>query len=127
MQTQASALRIVGFIILLFLTVCSSSFAQIKSDFSSNADGWLYLDASTGANSSPTYSATNGNPTGDISVTVSTALVGYYWIAPSKFNGNLSSSYNQNLTFDLKVSAAGTDNSVGDVMITNSSGTSLVY
>ncbi len=105
--------------------------AQIKSDFSSNADGWTVFDLSAGSSSAPTYNATGGNPStgGDIAFSTSSpAAVYFYFNGPAKFTGNLSTSYNQNLTFDLMQSFAGADNSTGDVVLNNAAmGLTLVY
>ena len=43
--------------------------------------------------------------------------MGYTFTAPSKFLGNRTTSYNQNLTFDLMVSQPGSDNLSGDVLV----------
>ncbi|HTH55047.1 MAG TPA: FG-GAP-like repeat-containing protein [Cyclobacteriaceae bacterium] len=127
MHTNPSFQRIVGFTILFFSGVCSSD-AQVKSDFTSNDDGWTVFNAGSGATSSPVYSGTGGNSGGNISFTNATTAVNLYWTAPSKFRGNLGASYNQSLTFDLLVNAAGADNSIGDVILTNSAtGTSVAY
>jgi hypothetical protein len=109
---------------LFFFSIVS--YGQITSDFSANDDGWLYFDPGTGGNASPSYSSTGGNPTGNISFTTSSGFASFYWVAPSKFQGNRSLSYNQNLTFDLKVSTTGTDNSVGDVVLVGN-GLTLTY
>jgi hypothetical protein len=122
-QTQVQKRTSLSLFFLLFSIFAQ---AQITSNFSVNNESWTYFDPSTGGTFSPAYSATNGNPGGDISVTASTALAGYYWITPSKFLGNLSSSYNHNLTFDIKVSALGTDNSVADVILVGG-GLTLTY
>ncbi|GHM99829.1 hypothetical protein WSM22_13190 [Cytophagales bacterium WSM2-2] len=125
-QPKCSPLRIV--ISLCFFLVSSGVNAQVTSDFATSADGWVYLDGGTGSNASPTYSTSGGNPTGNISFTQASGALGFYWIAPAKFLGNLSSSYNKNLSFDLKVSTAGTDNSIGDIIVTSASaGITLYY
>lgn len=125
MHTNPSFRRIVGFTVLFFSSVCCSV-AQVTSDFVANNDGWFYFDPSSGGNIAAPYLSTGGNPTGNISLTTGSASVGYYWIAPAKFNGNHSSSYNQNLTFDIKVSAAGIDDTQGDVVLVGN-GITLTY
>lgn len=111
--------------LLLFTSVTK---AQVTSDFSTNDDGWTILDNSSGASSSPTYNSTGGNPNGYISYSTTTNNAStLYFRAPSKFLGNQSIAYNQNLTFDLKVSTAGTDNNSGDVIINSASYGSIVY
>ena len=115
-------------LLALFATAFLAARGQITSNFSAGTnDGWTYFDPTTGGMVAAPYSSTSGNPAGDISLTISTAYLNYYWVGPSaKFNGNLSSSYNQKLTFDINVSAAGTDNTYGDVVISGPSGT-LMY
>ena len=67
-----------------------------------------------------------GNPPGDISYNLSSPATNVYWVAPSKFTGNLSTAYNQNLTFDMMQSVAGTDNTNNDIVIISGT-TTLVY
>ncbi len=117
--------KIVG-LVFYFLLMFFLSKAQVSSDFSSNADGWTVFNGSTGASGPPTYNSTGGNPSGNISYSISTVSTNLYWVAPSKFNGNLSRAYNQTLTFDMLQSVAGADNSQNDVEIISGT-TTLVY
>lgn|GEM_PF-3061059 len=114
---------------LFFLIFTLVSSAQVASNFTSSSattDGWVYFDPGSGGNSTPAYSTTGGNPTGNISFTTTSLQVGFYWIAPAKFLGNMSRAYNQNLTLDLIQSIAGSDNNADDIIISNG-GTSVVY
>jgi hypothetical protein len=109
--------KIVG-LVVYFLLVFIASRAQVTSDFSANADGWTVVDnVTTGI--VPAYLSTSGNSGGCISYTAPLSNTNVYFTAPSKFNSNFSSSYNQSFSFDLKVSSLGTDfvPSFGDVVI----------
>ncbi len=115
--------------ILVLCFIFLSSFrlqAQITSNFSSTDEGWKVLDGNTGATTTPTYNATGGNPGGNISYGTLAINANIYFVAPAKFNGNQSLSYNQNLSFDLLVSNAGADNSQSDIVI-SSPAINLIY
>ena len=99
--------------------------AQVTSNFSTNNEGWTIFDNNSGSSVSATYNSTGGNPGGNISFGTTTGSAAFYWTAPVKFNGNFSRSYGQNLTFQLQQDQPGTDNSMGDLIIT--SGTSKLY
>lgn len=101
----------------LFVLVFSLQ-AQIVSDFSIDNEGWTISDASP-----INFQGTGGNPGGHISFTTPSPAVNLYWVAPAKFTGNMSLSYNQTLSFDLNVSLAGADNSIGDVTLSGPAGT----
>ncbi len=76
----------------------------------------------------PAYFSTGGNPDGFITdggTPVGPVIL--YAQAPAKFLGNFSLAYNQKLTFDLKISFPGSDNTNGDVVITSSAGPTLYY
>ncbi|MFN8342782.1 MAG: FG-GAP-like repeat-containing protein [Cyclobacteriaceae bacterium] len=120
-----------GLLTLIFLTGASAGWAQITSDFSVDTDGWTverYGQSFT--NFAPTYSATGGNPggmaTADIFTVSNANASDWYWVAPSKYTGDLSAIYKRTLSFDLFVGQAGTDNTNPDVVILGSSG-SLYY
>ncbi len=114
-----------AFLAILVATTCE---AQIKSDFAVDDDGWSCFNVSTGASAAVSYNPTGGNPSGgNISFTTSsTSATSFYFNAPAKFNGNLSASYNQMLSFDLMQSTFGSDNTAGDLIITGGS-TTIVY
>src|SRR5262245_26334381 len=115
MFTQASNRLKVGFSLLFLFVVFATVKGQIKSDFAYGSDGLTAFDNNSGLSSAVTYTSTGGNPNGYISFTTTANYVPIYFRAPAKFQGNLSIAYNKNLSFDLKVSTAGTDNSNGDV------------
>ena len=123
---KAAGMNLLLSFLAVLLTLTTE--AQIISDFSSSADGWTCFDVSSGSTSAVTYNSAGGNPTGNISFTTSsTFATNLYFNAPAKFNGNLSTSYNQNLTLDLMQSTTGTDNTAADIIFTNSANLTLVY
>ncbi|MBS1491472.1 MAG: VCBS repeat-containing protein [Bacteroidetes bacterium] len=104
-----------------FFAFAGAFLGQVVSNFNSNNEGWTTFDGQTGANIPASYSATGGNPASGGYIFYYTGYTGgytnIYFQAPPKFLGNQSFAYNQNLTFDLYVSAAGTDNSNDDIII----------
>ncbi|HCW07427.1 MAG TPA: hypothetical protein DGG95_08705, partial [Cytophagales bacterium] len=114
--------KIIFFVVgLIFYSVKSS--AQVSSNFSSSDESWTVIDNFT--NTTPIYNASGGNTGGYISYTAPLSNTNVYFVSPSKFSGNFSASYNQSISFDLKVSATGTDAvpSFGDVVIFSPSAT----
>src|SRR5690349_16598992 len=104
---------------LLFLLTLSAQ-AQITSTFETDADGWLFYNASNVSNTI-NVNSTNGNPGGYISATYTSNQNASYqfWRAPSKFLGShLVRSLGMSLKFDLQQSLAGTASSY-DVRIFN--------
>ena len=80
------------------------AFAAV-SDFSTDAEGWLLAgDATTSA---ATYVASGGNPGGFIRGFDQTVGGVWYWQAPAKFLGNRSASFDQTLSFDLRMRGSG--------------------
>ncbi len=122
MLTQTSLSKKIGFG-FFFLLSAVLAHSQVTSDFSSSADSWTVFDNNSGSSTTPTYNSTGGNPGGYISFSTTSTAVPFYFRAPSKFIGNQSASYNQTLTFDLRISTAGSDNSNGDIMILSPYGT----
>jgi hypothetical protein len=122
MFTQTSLQRKIGFC-FFFLLASALTQAQVTSNFSSSADSWTVFDNNSGSSTTPTYNSTGGNPGGYISYSTTSTYVPLYFRAPSKFIGNQSAAYNQNLSFDLLVSTTGSDNSSGDIMILSPYGT----
>src|SRR5690606_34933846 len=87
------------------------------------ADGWTFP-------STITHNTTGGNSGGYISSTYSSSATSstQYWLAPSKFLGNLVvRSLGEELTFSLQQSHAGTANlSSGDIRVERA-GTAIVF
>jgi hypothetical protein len=88
--------------LLLSLIVGQAGAASIVSDFDNAAaglDGWTVTgDPQAG---SPFYQATGGNPGGFAQVVDGGQGAVIYWVAPSKFLGNLSSYAGGTLRFDM--------------------------
>jgi len=111
--------------LFLFLTAILCH-AQIVSTFTSDDEGWTAAYTS-GTAATFEYVSTGGNPGGHLSATPPTSggsvnlSFGWYWVAPDKFFGKNDFTYGKHIRFDLKQSTAGTDNSVGDIVIRNGS------
>ncbi|MBX2964143.1 MAG: VCBS repeat-containing protein [Cyclobacteriaceae bacterium] len=112
------------FLTLPLLFIISISQAQIISTFDTDADGWTaaYTD---GTASAFEYLSTGGNPGGHVSAMPPTSggsvnlNFHWYWVAPEKFLGKNDFTYGKRISFDVKQSTAGTDNSVADVILRN--------
>jgi hypothetical protein len=75
------------------------------SDFTTDADGWVLAgDATTAV---PTFVAAGGNPGGFIRGFDQTVGGTWYWQAPAKFLGDRAASFDQMLTFDLRMRGSG--------------------
>jgi large repetitive protein len=110
----------------LLVTLALSAQAQITSTFDTDADGWLFYNASNVSNA-VNFNSTSGNPGGYISATYSSNQNSsfQFWLAPSKFHGNhLALSLGLKFKFDLQQSVAGTGASF-DVRIKN--GSAYIY
>src|SRR6478609_8677723 len=110
---------IASILLLQSLLLGITSSAQISSNFSTNADGWTIFNSSSGSSTPATYNA--GGYIADGGTFSGPTML--YAEAPAKFRGNLSSSYQQNITFDLKTDFVGTDNTNGDLIIAGTGGT----
>ena len=98
--------------------------AQIAtSTFDTDRDGWLIADLSVDDthvvknNFVPVFVSPGGNPGGFISMLDPTGTAVWYWKAPPKFLGNVSSAYGKNLSFDNKDSITGVFNEHDDVVL----------
>ncbi|MBS1487990.1 MAG: VCBS repeat-containing protein [Bacteroidetes bacterium] len=114
---------------IFYLLMALAARAQVVSNFSSGADGWTAPSASGGGVLN--YMSTGGNPGGYISATgynivgMAVVPVYFYFVAPAKFLGNVSSLYNHTITFDLQQGTAQTLVSLADVIL--SDGTTTLY
>jgi hypothetical protein len=101
------------------LSIAQASATTISSTFDTGAEGWSALDA-VGFDYSSTWQSTGGNPGGFLEGIETDPNGGTgYFIAPSKFLGNLSAYAGGTLTYDFKV-IEGTDYySDADVIISN--------
>ena len=110
----------------------TNSFAQVVSDFSTDADGWTAPDALTG---SFNYSATGGNPGGYITGQTPISFTGgsgvtwipFYYEAPVKFEGDKSSYYGGNLRYDVTQQFTGAGISFAQITMTNAAGVGIYY
>lgn len=95
--------------------------AQIVSDFSVDADGWIVADQSVASPAVVTWNATNGNPGGYVSANIGANGNNRFWWAPAKFMGNRAyTSFGETLSFDVQTSTAAPEHSaVGDLMLSN--------
>ncbi|HNE82337.1 MAG TPA: tandem-95 repeat protein [bacterium] len=98
----------------MFVTVTSGdSFLVTWSKFDAGMENWSTVnDVSDSA-----YRSTGGNPGGYFTATDAVTGAWWYFNAPSKFLGDLSSVYDKTLRYDIKQSPAGTDNSQPDVIL----------
>ncbi len=95
----------------------------VSSTFGAGAEGWTtYADADD-----PVHAASGGNPGGHICATDQNAGQTWYFQAPSKFHGDLSAAYGQDLTFDLKQSVATGQFDDHDVILIGGTGLTLGY
>jgi gliding motility-associated-like protein len=97
------------------------------SSFDAEAEGWIAIQNGI---VTPTYSASNGNPGGYISMsdleTGFAAPVFWYWQAPVKFLGNFCTAYGRALKFDLQQNITGSTPNESLVRLSNGS-TTLYY
>ena len=85
------------------------------STFDVDDEGWLIVN--NGPETTPEYDSTGGNPGGYISSEDSVQGAAF-WLAPSKFLGDMATAYNTGLSFDLKQSKTGRQTDAGDVLLT---------
>lgn len=97
--------------------------AQVVSDFSADADGWLVGDQGGNSPVTISHNPTGGNPDGYVSAVVPADGNHRFWFAPAKFMGNRAyTSYGETLTFDVRTSTPAPEHStVGDIMLSNGS------
>ena len=98
----------------------SAVWADTTSTFDVGDDGWRMIGDST--TSVPTFKTDGGN--GYINGTDQTVGGVWYWLAPTKFNGD-NSAY-QTLSFDLRMRGSGPLFESSDVIL-EGAGTSLHY
>ena len=74
-----------------------------------------------------TWSATGGNPDGNVFIEDSVTGGTTYFVAPAKFHGDHSDTYGQSLTFDLKQVIGSPNQFDNDDVILATSGLTLAY
>jgi hypothetical protein len=98
MRTRIAAATAIAFA----LSIAQASADTISSTFDMGAEGWSAVDPTTDYTAS--WQSTGGNPGGFLQGAETNPLGGTgYFIAPSKFLGNLSAYAGGILTYDLKV------------------------
>ena len=103
-RTRIAAATAVAFA----LSIAQASADSISSTFDTGTEGWSALDQ-TGHDYTASWTSTGGNPGGFLQGTETNPNGGTgYFIAPSKFLGNLSAYAGGTLTYDLNV-IQGTD------------------
>ena len=123
-----------GFADQLTLAVFASAFApglgakvgvaQVSSTFDTDAEGWV----AAGDFAAPlTWSATEGNPGGTVSILDATIGGVTYFVAPAKFLGNHSDSYGKTLTFDLRQVIGAPNQFDSDDVLLFGAGLTLAY
>ncbi len=92
----------------------ATSNAAVVSTFDGDTDGWSAI----GDIASPaTFSSSGGNPGGHIFINDAVTGGVTYFVAPSKFLGDQSTSYGTPFTFDLMQSYSGAPNQFNDADI----------
>src|SRR5262249_32220980 len=113
-RTRIATATAVAFV----LSIAQASADTISSTFDTGVEGWSALDPTTDYTAS--WQSTGGNPGGFLQGTENIALGGTgYFIAPSKFLGNLSAYAGGTLTYDLKVIHGSAYFNDVDVIISN--------
>ena len=103
------------------LSIAQASATTISSTFDTGAEGWTALDT-VGHDYNANWQSTGGNPGGFLEgvENVSNGGTGYF-IAPSKFLGDLSAYAGGTLSYDLEVISGSDYFSDVDVIISNGS------
>ncbi len=112
---------------LLCFGFTAKSQATISSTFNSDNDGWkIEGDASS---STPIYKLTDGNPGGYISADDTESSGTWFFSAPNKFLGDLSTLYDKNIEFDLRQHSNMTNqyNHIGGDVIIEGNGLVIVF
>ncbi len=91
-----------SFVLLLGAGLAGCTDVIANSDFEANADGWTMTGD---VNPVPELHATGGNPGGCICGTDLDLGDIWYFVAPSKYLGNVSHAWGRRLTWDLKGSS----------------------
>ncbi len=110
------------------VVTASPAFGDIVSTFDDGDEGWLIFGDAQGGSVTPDWSASDGNPGGHISAVDNVAGGVWYFLAPEKFLGDRTSSYDQTLSFDLAQTISGSPNpfSSSDIVLVGS-GVTITY
>jgi gliding motility-associated-like protein len=99
---------------------------QIVSNFSTNTEGWIVV-GDNGGFLQPTHNPTGGNPGGFISSIDQGTNGTWYFAAPTKFIGNKSHFYGENLRFELKQSRTNNQFNDPDLIMEGNNGMILMF
>ena len=95
----------------------TNSLQFVGSLFENDVEGWLILGDARGEQVTPDFTPTDGNPGGHIHATDDVAGGVWYWQAPPKFLGDVSTGYGQTLSFDLRQSDTSSQFDDDDVVL----------
>jgi hypothetical protein len=110
---------------LAFLFAASLPTLAATSTFDSDAEGWSALGDIEGP---LTWSATGGNPGGNVFIDDLTTGGVTYFVAPALFHGNFAGAFGTQLTFDLMQRYPGGANQFNDEdVILSGGGLTVVY
>jgi RNA polymerase sigma-70 factor (ECF subfamily) len=100
-------------IIVAVVLVWPAGWQPIVSDFATGSAGWAISGDAGGAQRTPTFVASAGNPGGHVDAVDQVTGVTWFWRAPARYRGDVSPAYGRALTFDLK--QASDENAFEDV------------
>jgi len=94
--------KALSFVVALAVVLAAQVSAQplAQSTFDTDDEGWIVTAGGTTAG--VTYFATGGNPGGHIRGADPSGIAFWYFTAPAKFYGDMSTAYQQTLDFDVR-------------------------
>jgi len=117
-------LVVIVLLILLLLKQCGGG--TVTSYFDIDDESWLVGGDVQSGNNNPDYIKDEGKSGGYISAKDDAVGGVWYWLAPPKFLGDISSAYGKKLEFSLKQSSINNQFDDADVILSNGEIT-LVY
>jgi len=99
---------------------------KVTSFFEQNTEGWTVSGDAQGGNTQPDYMKEGGKSGGYIQAKDDAVGGVWYWSAPEKFLGDISSSYGKKLKFSLKQSSTDSQFDDADIIFTGG-GMRIVY
>lgn len=102
------------------------SIDSVMSTFDIDDEGWTVSGDAQGSSVIPNYNASGGNPDGYISAQDNVTGGVWYWKAPAKFLGDISSTYGNTVSFDLRQSSTASQFDAADVIL-EGGGLKLVF
>ncbi len=117
-------MRVLGLMSALTWCACGGVASLASSTFENDSDGWVL--SGNGDGTSLTLLPEGGNPGGHLCGKDLKDGDTWYFVAPAKYLGNLTSAYGKRLTFDLKQEK--TFNQIrGRDVVLNGGGLALTY